>query len=236
MEGKIRVAVVDDHPLFRQGVIHTLAEQDDIAVIGEGATAEDAIRIAGSKAPDVIVLDLNLPGGGLRALDAIADRHPGVSVLMLTVVADEDVVTTAMQRGARGYLLKGVGSPELVGTVRALSQHELYVSPGLAAKLLSRPDVEPETKGLRLNRLAGLTGREHQILLLVSKALSNKEIAYRLELTEKTIKHYLSSILRKLHVRNRVEAALLVSDPIPGRMRRSEALKQPSPSSLPDNG
>jgi DNA-binding NarL/FixJ family response regulator len=227
MEGKIRVAVVDDHPLFRQGVIHTLAAEGDIAVIGEGATAEDAIRIAGDMSPDVVVLDLNLPGGGIQALETIAGRHPAVNVLMLTVVADEDVVMAAMKRGARGYLLKGVSSPELLGTVRALSQRELYVSPGLAAKLLSRLDTEPESKSLRLNRLACLTDREQQILMLVSKALSNKEIAFKLELTEKTIKHYLTSILRKLHARNRVEAALLVTDPMPGA-RWADALKRPA--------
>jgi DNA-binding NarL/FixJ family response regulator len=215
MESTIRVAVVDDHPLFREGVIHTLAAQEDIAVIGEGATADDAIRIARENVPNLIVLDMNLPGDGITAIETIAAQQPQVNVLMLTVVAEDERVTAAMRRGARGYLLKGVSGSELIGTVRAVSQGELYASPNLAAQLLSRLEAEPASKRLPLTLFADLTGREQQILTLVSQALSNKEIGSTLELTEKTVKHYLTSILKKLHVRNRVEAARLASHRIP---------------------
>ena len=119
MENRIRIGVVDDHPLFREGVIHILAAQGDMAVVGQGATADDAVRIAKESHPDVIVLDLTLEGDAIAAVETIAMRHPSVNVLMLTVVADEECVTMAMQRGARGYLLKGVSGPELIGTVRA---------------------------------------------------------------------------------------------------------------------
>lgn len=211
MENRIRIGVVDDHPLFREGVIHILATQGDMAVVGQGATADDAVRIAKENNPDVIVLDLSLEGDAIAAVETIAMRHPSVNILMLTVVADEECVTMAMQRGARGYLLKGVSGPELIGTVRAVSQKGLYVSPSLAARLLSRSYPAPVAKGIEFNRFADLTGREQQILMLLSQALSNKEIASKLELTEKTVKHYLTSILKKLRVRNRVEAALLAS-------------------------
>jgi DNA-binding NarL/FixJ family response regulator len=197
--------------MFREGVIHTLAAQEDVAVVGEGASAEDAIRIARDDLPNVIVLDLNLPGDGIAAVEAIAARHPDVNVLMLTVVADEARVAAALRLGARGYLLKGVSGAELIGTVRAVHQGQLYVSPSLAAQLLKNIDREPPNQSVKLDRCTELTGREQQILRLLSQGLSNKEIGARLDLTEKTVKHYLTSVLKKLNVRNRVEAALLGS-------------------------
>jgi len=211
MDSRIRVAVIDDHPLFRQGVMHILANEEDVVVVGEGATADDAIRIAREEQPNVIVLDLNLPGDGMHAVETISARCPDVNILMLTVVADEDRVTAALRRGARGYLLKGASGTELVGTVRAVNQGELYVCPNLAAHLLGRLDAGPAGKAHAINRFAELTSREEQILTLLSHGLSNKEIGARLELSEKTVKHYLTSVLKKLHVRNRVEAALLGS-------------------------
>jgi two-component system, NarL family, nitrate/nitrite response regulator NarL len=204
MARTIRVAIVDDHPLFREGVVHTVAAQEDMAIIGQGATADDAVRIAREMQPDVIVLDLNLPGDGIAAIDKMAASSPEVNVLMLTVVADEDRVSAAMRHGARGYLLKGVSGPELIATVRAVSQGELYISPQLAARLLSRAAAEP-------NPFDELTFREQQILRHVAQGLKNQEIAAELQLTEKTVKHYLTGILKKLQVRNRVEAALLVT-------------------------
>ena len=215
MTSRIRIAVVDDHPLFREGVIHTLAAQEDMLVVGEGSTADDAIRLSASSLPDVILLDLNLDGDMMKAIETITAQHPSVNVLMLTVVADNECVTKAMRLGARGYILKGVSGPELAGTVRTISRRELYVSPVIAAQLLRRLCSESVPKADEPDRFANLTEREQQILTLVSQALSNKEIALKLKLTEKTVKHYLTSILRKLHVRNRVEAALLASHHAP---------------------
>jgi two-component system, NarL family, nitrate/nitrite response regulator NarL len=212
---RIRIAVIDDHPLYREGVIHTLMAQDDMAIVEQGASADDAIRIARERRPDVIVLDLHLPGGGNSAIETIAAEHPTVNVLMLTVAADEERVTAALRRGARGYLLKGVSGPELAGAVRAVSRGELHVSPALVARLLGRTDAEPAGAGPEPRRLAHLTCRERQIVTLVSQGLSNKEIGGRLELSEKTVKHYVTSVMRKLQVRNRVEAALLIANRTP---------------------
>jgi two-component system nitrate/nitrite response regulator NarL len=229
MASRIRIAVVDDHPLFREGVIHTLAAQEDMTVIGEGSTADDAVELANSL-PDVMLLDLNLEGDAMKALETIATRNPTVNVLMLTVVADEECVARAMRLGARGYVLKGVSGSELAGTVRTVSQRELYVSPSLTAQVLRRLYTGTSQKALESDRFADLTEREQQILTLVSQALSNKEIAFKINLTEKTVKHHLTSILKKLHAKNRVEAALLASRRAPasvqGRQFNSHPLLQ----------
>lgn len=212
MENKIRVGVVDDHPLYRDGVIFTLAAQPDIQVVDQGASAADAVRIATEHQPDVLVLDMSMPGGGLDAIETIALQCPSVKTLMLTVVADEDQVCTALKNGSRGYLLKGTSGPELVQTVRLISQGESYVSPSLAAKLLVRSGSGQAREGKRADPFSDLTPREEQILSILVEGRSNKEIGNKLDLSEKTIKHHLTNILQKLQVRNRVEAALLASD------------------------
>jgi two-component system, NarL family, nitrate/nitrite response regulator NarL len=208
----IRIAVIDDHPLLREGVMHTFKREADMDVVGSGSSAQDAINLAMEFSPDVIVLDMNMPGDGITAVEAIAAVRPGTRTLMLTVVADEQKVCEAMQKGASGYILKGVGGAELVHTVRCVYNGESYVSPSLAAKLLSgaRPELAKAIKVER-NRFSDLTGREEQILTHVARGLSNKEIGNTLGLSEKTIKHYLTNVLQKLHVRNRVEAALLAT-------------------------
>jgi DNA-binding NarL/FixJ family response regulator len=211
MDNRIHVAVVDDHPLFRDGVIHTLAAHEDLTVIGQGATAADAMRIARDARPDVMVLDLSLPGDGIAALGTIAAECPAVNVLMLTVIADEERVAEAMRLGARGYLVKGASGSELVAAVRAIHEGELHVSPSVAARLVRRIAPPPASREAAMDRMAELTCRELEILKLVSRGMSNKEIGSTLVLTEKTVKHYLTSVLKKLRVRNRVEAALLGS-------------------------
>jgi DNA-binding NarL/FixJ family response regulator len=212
MGKKIRVAIIDPHPIFRDGVICTLETQADIEIVDQGASAEDAIRIAKDSRPDVIVLDTNVRGGGLNVIETIARECPMVKTLILTMAADQEQVCNALRWGARGYLLKGTSGSELVATVRTLDQGECYVSPSLAASLLMRPTTAPVETEKRRDRLADLTPREEQVLSILKEGRSNKEIGNKLDLSEKTIKHHLTSILQKLQVRNRVEAALLASD------------------------
>jgi two-component system, NarL family, nitrate/nitrite response regulator NarL len=214
---KIRVGVIDPHPLFRDGVILALEAQPDIEVVGLGASAADAVRIACESEPDVIVLDTT--DGGLDAVDVIARQRPMLKILILTAVTDEEQVCAALSRGARGYLAKGTGGPELVQAVRALNQGESHVSPSLAAKLLMRS--KPDRVAKPADRFSDLTPREEQILSILSNGRSNKEIGNTLDLSEKTIKHHVTNILQKLHVRNRVEAALLASDRPPQRLTLS---------------
>lgn len=211
MPDKIRIALVDDHPLLREGVGNTLAAEADFEVAGQGANADDALRLASELLPDLILLDVSMEGGGINAARSIAAACPIVKIVMLTVSEDEEDVLAALKAGARGYVLKGVSGPQLVSIVRAVHAGEPYVSPALAASLLTEMREDSRKANPSQDPLSGLTPRERQILEQVAMGRSNKEIADELYLAEKTVKHYMTNILQKLHVRNRVEAALLAS-------------------------
>jgi two-component system, NarL family, nitrate/nitrite response regulator NarL len=206
MGDRLRVGIIDDHPLFREGVVHTLRSARVLDVVGEGGTAEDALRIAKEELPDILLLDVSMPGGGIEVARLIARVCPIVKMIMLTVSENEDDVAQALEAGAKGYVLKGTSGPELLKTMFAISRGESYVTPGLAARLLThairqeppRPPALPE-----------LTEREAQILAQVARGLTNKEIARDLSLSEKTVKHHMTNVMQKLQVRNRVEAAML---------------------------
>lgn len=211
MDDKIGILVVDDHSLFRLGVIQTINEQPDMMVIDEAESVESALRLAREVLPDIALLDIKLPdGSGLDVAAEIQRECPFTRVVLLTAVEDEDVVVKALKGGAHGYVVKGVSARELTDVVRAVHRGETYVSPSVAARLLSelsRDSSEVRTRG----RVGDLSDREHSILELVAQGKTNREIADELFLSEKTVKHYMTNILHKLHVRNRVEAALLLS-------------------------
>jgi two-component system, NarL family, nitrate/nitrite response regulator NarL len=202
----IRVVVVDDHPLFREGVITSLHAARDIQVIGQAEDAEGALRLVREELPDVALLDVTMPGGGIEAARCIAASCPATRIVMLTVSEDEDDLLAAMKAGASGYVLKGVSSRELASVVRSVSGGEVYVAPSLAWSLL-RVMSSPQAS----DPLAELSVRERQVLEQVGGGLSNQEIGQKLGLAEKTIKHYMTNILTKLQVRSRVEAALLAA-------------------------
>lgn len=215
MANDIRVVLIDDHPLFREGVAKTLDGEPDFEVVGQGLDAADAVRLTSDLLPDIVLLDISLPGGGIEAARRIAIACPVVKILMLTVSEQEDDVIAALQAGARGYILKGVSGRDLVRIVRAVEQGESYVSPDLAARLLADVRQTDHAHRQAHDPLSDLTIREEQVLDLVSRGLSNKEIGRKLELQEKTIKHYMTNILQKLQVRNRVEAALMAQGKFP---------------------
>ena len=203
-----QIAIVDDHPLFREGVVNILSREPDFDVVGDGVTADDAVRLAASHLPDLLLLDINIPGGGLNVIEKIAAACPVTRIVMLTASEDEDDVVKALKAGARAYILKGVSGRELVEIMRGVLAGEAYVTPALAARLLS--DMTGPAPGTSSpSPFAELTERERQILELVADGLSNKEIGLKLFLSEKTVKHHMTNILQKLQVRNRVEAALL---------------------------
>src|SRR5262245_25986931 len=204
----IRVAIIDDHPLFREGVAHTIQRSGILQVVAEGATAEDAIRIAKTELPDIVLLDVNMPGGGVEAARAISNVCPVVKIIMLTVSESEEHVHQAMEAGVRGYVLKGTSGLELINTLRAVARGEYYVTPRLAARILALSKRSPKATDPE-DSFPDLTRREEQILDHVARGLTNKEIAKDLQISEKTVKHYMTNIMQKLQVRNRVEAALV---------------------------
>lgn len=208
MVDTLQIAIIDDHPLFREGVAHTLNAQPDFDVIAEGGSAAEALRIAAERLPDVMLLDVSMPGGGVRAVREITSAFPVIKVVMLTVSEEEDDVTAALRSGARAYVLKGVAARELVRIIRGVAEGEVYVTPTLAASLLFEL-TGSAGRSQAASPLDVLTEREREILERVAAGDSNKEIGALLHVTEKTVKHHMTNILQKLQVRNRVEAALL---------------------------
>jgi two-component system nitrate/nitrite response regulator NarL len=206
MPDPIRIVVVDDHPMFREAAVQMLAQANGIEVVGDGATAADALKVAKELLPDVILLDVRLPGGGVEAAARIACVCPNVRTIMLTASEDEQDVTSALQAGARGYILKGSSGAEVVETVRAIFRGETYVTPHLAARLLIMKSKQIEI--VVNDNLHYLTSREEETFALVSRGMSNKEVARCLKCTERSVKHHMTNIMRKFNVRNRVEAVL----------------------------
>ena len=204
----IRIVIADDHPLYREGVARSLSDDPALVVVGEAHDAPSAVDMAERLKPDLVLLDLSMPGGGgIAALARIMAFEKPPKVAMLTASEEDDDVMQALKAGALGYILKGVGSRDLVGVVKDLAAGQSYVSPSLAARILNAMRAGPATKAA--NPIDDLTKREEDILKLVAAGKSNKEVGRELDLQEKTVKHYMTSILQKLHVRNRVEAALM---------------------------
>ena len=206
MVERIRIVIADDHPLFRDGVVTTLSNEANCVVVSECGNAADALDAVREHLPDVALLDVSMPGGGINAARRISAACPVVRILMLTASENENVVMEALEAGAHGYVLKGIGGEELMDVIQTVHNGGIYISPGLAARMLV--DIKNNRESRESDLFADLTAREEQILKQVSKGLSNKEAASALTLSEKTVKHYMTNILQKLQVRNRVEAAL----------------------------
>jgi two-component system, NarL family, nitrate/nitrite response regulator NarL len=205
---RIRIAVIDDHPLLRDGVVGTLSRDPGLEVVGVGASASDAVTVAREFSPDVMLLDISMPGGGIEAARQISKSYPSVKSIMLTVSEREEDVSAAMEAGAHGYVLKGITGPDLIATIRTVYRGETYITPQFAARLLASLKLKASDAKIPQRVETALTAREEQILNEVSVGLTNKEIARKLNLSEKTVKHYMTNVLQKLHARNRVEAVL----------------------------
>jgi DNA-binding NarL/FixJ family response regulator len=205
--GTIRVLIVDDHAVVREGLRSFLELQDGIAVAGEARDGEEAVALATELRPDVVLMDLVMPGlDGVAAMRAIRARVPEVRAIVLTSFLDEDRLLPAIRAGAAGYLLKNVAPVELAGAIRAAHRGEAIIAPAVAARLLqalagqrAAPPPEPER----------LTAREQQVLELIVGGRSNKRIALELGIAEKTVKAHVGRVLAKLGVADRTQAALL---------------------------
>ena len=206
----VRVLVVDDHALFRRGIVTVLANQKNISVAGEAVNGLEAIEKAAKLAPDVIVMDLNMPQcSGLEATQALQIKMPQVKILVLTVSDNEADLFSAIKFGATGYILKNTEPEELVQAIHHIAQGGVIVSPMMAAKLLA------EFKGSGTDAMAkktaeeeaNLSPREDEVLQLVAQGATNKEIADSLFISENTVKTHLRNIMDKLHLVNRSQAA-----------------------------
>jgi two-component system nitrate/nitrite response regulator NarL len=208
MGGPIRVAVVDDHPLFREGVASVLHGVGGFEVVGQGGGSADLLKLARDFAPDVILADVDMSQTGMNAIRHVVEACPNTRLVMLTMSECEAHVSTVMKSGVAGYVLKGVTGAELARTVRDIHLGARYVDPTLAARILARQVAAP---GASPGALTELTSREGQIVGQVARGLTNKEVARALTLSEKTVKHYMTSIMQKLQVRNRTELVLVAS-------------------------
>src|SRR5690606_23022937 len=204
MRRQSTVVVVDDHPLFRAGVIQTLELDKDLKVVGEGSSSAEARDLAVRLEPDIMLLDVNMPGGGLEAARTILELTNPPKVMMLTVSEEDEHIMGALGAGAVGYVLKGVKAVELIGAVKSVLEGDAFVSPNLTRRLIAN-SLEKAAPPL----LSTLTDREGRTLRLLASGLSNAEIGRQLGITERTVKAHVTNILAKLKVRNRVEATLV---------------------------
>jgi len=203
----ITVAVVDDHPLFRRGIISLLETLDAVTVVGDAATTEEALELVATATPDVVLMDLDLGGeSGIDATKAVVRQRPGTAVLVLTMLGDDRSLFSAMRAGARGYLLKVASPEEVERAIRAVAAGEVLFGADVAARAVA---FLSGTAGVaRANPFPELTEREGEVLELVARGLDNGSIAQRLFLTSKTVRNYVYGILTKLGAPDR--SALIV--------------------------
>lgn len=204
---RIRVLIADDHPLFREGLHGLLDSLAETEVVGEATTGAGAITQAKGLQPDVILMDIKMPGiNGIEATREIVAASPHISILMLTMLEDDESVFAAMRAGARGYLLKGANQAEILRAIRAVTSGEAIFGPNIARRALNffataRPATPPRV-------FPELSERETELLALMAQGRSNQEIAEQLELTLKTVRNHVSNIFSKLQVADRAQAVL----------------------------
>ena len=203
---KIRILLVDDHDIVRLGLMALLKNQPDMEVAGEAGTASEGVKLAEKLMPDVVLMDIRLPGGGgIDACQQITSRFPSCVVVMLTSFADDELVVRAIRAGAMGYVLKQVGNAELLRAIRAAANGEALLDPSTTTRLLSR--IRETERKADEDAFRNISEREMDVLVHLVKGKTNAEIALLLKLSEKTVGNYVSNMFEKLHVSNRIELA-----------------------------
>jgi two-component system nitrate/nitrite response regulator NarL len=217
MADKIRVLLVDDHTLFRSGIRSLLQRHDEFEIVDEAADGLEGIKRARSHRPDVVLLDLNMPGvSGLEAAKVIAEEMPSVRVLMLTVSEDAEDLMEALRAGASGYLLKNIDAPAFAEAIRRVAAGESVVSPAMTSKLIQ--GVRNPPKASAAQERERFSPRERDILVCLAQGESNKEIARKLNLAESTVKIHVQNLFKKLGMTSRVQVALYAAENGFGRM------------------
>jgi DNA-binding NarL/FixJ family response regulator len=203
-----RVLLVDDHDLFRTG-LKTLLEEQGIRVVGEAANGQTALRLVSEVAPEVVIMDLNMPGlSGVATTREVTSLSPLTRVVVLTISSDDNDVMDAVMAGACGYLLKDSSIHDLVGGIRAAAAGESLISPQIAAKVLQRLRAQGTSTDVAEKMTAELSDREIEVLKLIANGKDNAEIARELFISPKTVKNHISNILMKLQIENRIQAAV----------------------------
>jgi two-component system response regulator DevR len=206
----LRLLVVDDHEVVRQGLVSLLERREGFQVVAQAGTVAEAIDAANKFQPDLIVMDVRLPdGSGIEACREIRAEHPGTRVVILTSYPDEEAVFASIVAGASGYLLKQIRGRDLVAALESVGRGESLLDPAVTEKVLDR--VRRIASGTYTDELAQLTRQEQKILLLIAEGKTNKEIAAEIFLSDKTVKNYVSSILAKLNLQRRSQAAAFVA-------------------------
>jgi two-component system response regulator DevR len=206
----MRVMIVDDHEVVRQGLVALLSRRDEFEVVAEAGSVGEAIANARRYMPDLVVMDVRLPdGSGIEACREIRSEMPETRVVMLTSYPDEEAVLSAIIAGASGYLLKQVRGRDLVSALEAVGRGDSLLDPAITERVLER--VRRVASGVERDELADLTSQERKILMLVAEGKTNKEIASDVFLSDKTVKNYVSSILAKLNLQRRAQAAAFVA-------------------------
>jgi two-component system response regulator DevR len=209
-ERRLRLLVVDDHEIVRRGLIALLDRTEEFQVVAEAGSVAEAIAAARRHEPDLVVMDLLLPdGSGIEACREIRSERPETRVVMLTSSPDEEAVLSAIIAGASGYLLKQIHGRDLVAALKAVARGDSLLDPGVTERVLER--VRRAASGGEQDELGQLTSQERKILMLVAEGKTNKEIAAEVFLSDKTVKNYVSSILSKLNLERRAQAAAFVA-------------------------
>lgn len=204
----IRVVVVDDHPMFRIGLIQAVSGEGDISVIGEGSSAAEAVELVRTLKPDVLLLDARMKDSGVDRVGEILLVHPQVRVIIVTASEDENDIARALEAGVSGYVLKGTAGPDMRAIVRSVNAGENFIPQDLIGRLLNI--LKDKATGGPPDKPPNLSRQETQVLQNLALGLNNREIGDRLGVTERTVKFHLSNAFAKLKVRNRVEASIVV--------------------------
>ena len=206
---KIRILLVDDHALFREGMRSLLEDQDDIEIVGEAEDGLEAVKLVAELKPTVVLMDINMPVvDGVEATRMIIEENEAVGIIILTMYPQDEYVFQALKAGAKAYLLKDTRSKKLLEAIRTVHDGEAVISAEMTARLLDEFRRLSTKKEKEKPKFQSLTEQERRILTLVAEGASNKDIALDLSLSERTIKNYLSIIFQKLQVNNRTEAAI----------------------------
>jgi DNA-binding NarL/FixJ family response regulator len=207
----MRVLLVEDHPMFRDGLVRMLESVEDVEVVGEAGTGEEAVQLAEKLNPNIILMDLNLPKmSGIEATKQIIQKRPNTGILVLTMYDDDSSVFAAMRAGARGYLLKEANRNEIIRAIQAVGDGEAIFSPSIARRMMYY--FEAKSKQTQVNVFPQLTEREREVLDHIAKGENNAEIASVLGLNQKTVRNHVSNILSKLHASDRAHAIIMARE------------------------